>query len=87
MDKDIIDERLIFYGLDHFFKKRLVIKAIFHTKTLREQRIFQWYLYSRPFISDTVKNNMWDYLHDYMSEADFVLNYRYYNKNKIKDTQ
>lgn len=87
MDKEIIDERLVFYGLDHFYKKRLVIKAILRTKTWRERVVYQWYVYSRPFINETFKNNIWDYLQDYMSEADFVLNYRYYNKNKIKDTQ
>lgn len=86
MDKEIIDERLVFYGLDHFFKKRLIIKELLRTKSWKEVIIYQWYVYSRPFISEAIKNNIWDYLQDYMSEADFVLNYRYYNKNKIKDT-
>lgn len=81
IDEKIIDKRLVFYGVDHFFKKRLIIKTILYTKTSIERTIYQWYIYSRPFISDNMKNNIWDYLNDYMSEPDFVLNYRYYNKN------
>ena len=73
MDTDIIDERMVIYGFEHFFKRRVIIKTLFWTKAPRDQHIYKWYLYSRPFISDTAKNYMWDYLQDDISELDFVI--------------
>lgn len=82
MDADFIDKRLLFYGFNDFFKKRMIIKALLPTKSIKEQYLYRWYLYSRPFISDKLKNFMWDYLQNDMSELDFVLVYSTCIKNK-----
>lgn len=76
MDTDIIDERLVIYGFEHFFQRRVIIKALFWTKTPKDRHIYKWYLYSRPFISDTVKNYMWDYLQGDISDLDFAILHR-----------
>lgn len=76
MDADIIDERMLIYGFEHFFKRRVIIKALFLTKTTKEQLIYKWYLYSRPYISETAKNYMYDYLQSDISDLDFVMAFR-----------
>lgn len=86
LDSEVIDERLLFYGFEHFFRRRLIIKALLATKTRKEKKIYRWYLYAAPFITDTVKNYMWDYLQGDISELDFVMVYGKYGK-KIKDTE
>jgi hypothetical protein len=83
IDKEVIDSRLLFYGFEHFFQRRLIIKELLATKNKTDHLIYSWYLYSRPFISDNMKNHMWDYLHGYLSESDFILFY----KAQIKNTQ
>ena len=86
MDADIIDPRLIFYGFEEFFYRRVLIKTIFQTKPLKEQRIYCWWLYSRPFISDTLKNYMWEYLQNDISDLDFILIHSSCNRRgTIKD--
>ena len=86
LDSEIIDKRLLFYGFEHFFKRRLIIKALLATKTREEKKIYRWYLYAAPFITDTVKNYMWDYLQGYIDESTFYTVYRKYGP-KNKDTE
>jgi hypothetical protein len=86
MDKDIFDNNLLFYGLDDFVTKRNIIKAILPTKTIKEQYIYKLYFYSRPFISETWKDLMWDYLHGDLTELEFMCEYGpYKRKHQSKD--
>ena len=43
MDKDFFDERLLYYGLDEFYRKRLVIKSVLFTRPLSEQFLYRMY--------------------------------------------
>lgn len=81
MDSDIFDNRLLFYGLDEFMVKRKVIKQVLFEKTIREQYIYKLYLYSRPFISETWKDLMWDYIQNDIDELYLISEY---GKNKRK---
>ena len=71
MDKDFFDKRLLYYGLDDFYKKRLLIKILFISKLIDEQYMYHLYLYSRAFINDTWKDNMWEYLQGDISDKEF----------------
>lgn len=82
MDKDFFDERLLYYGLDEFYRKRLIIKTVLMTKSLSEQFLYRMYVYSRAFISDTWKNNIWDYLQDDIGEVEFLNLYMDYQNKK-----
>lgn len=85
MDRDIFDNRLLYYGLDDFVNKRMSIKAIFACKSRKDQYLYKLYLYSRPFINDTWKDYMWDYLQSDMNEADFMSNYSLYKRKHHRD--
>lgn len=80
MDKEIFDNGLLFYGLDDFVTKRNIIKEILPTKSLKEQYIYKLYLYSRPFISETWKDYMWDYLQSDITELIFMSEYGQYKR-------
>lgn len=82
MDKDFFDESLLYYGLDEFYRKRLIIKTVLVTKPVKEQFLYRMYVYSRAFISDTWKNNIWDYLQDDISEVEFLNLYMDYQNKK-----
>lgn len=82
MDKDFFDERLLYYGLDEFYRKRLVIKSVLFTRPTDEQFLYRMYVYSRAFISDTWKNNIWDYLQSDISEVEFLNLYIDYQNKK-----
>ena len=85
VDGEVIDERILFYGFEDFFRRRLVIKTLLATKDRKDKMIYKWYLYASPFISDVFKNYMWDYLQGDISDLDFIMVYGQYCK-KRKDT-
>ena len=80
MDKDLFDERLLYYGLDEFVKNRRIIKEVFWEQDLKTQYIYKLYMYSRAFISDTWKDNMWDYLQNDIDEFTFISIYHGHKK-------
>ena len=80
MDKDIFDNDLLFYGLDDFMAKRHKIRDVLFTKTLKEQYIYKLYLYSRPFISETWKDYMWDFLQNDIPEILLISEYGQYKR-------
>lgn len=80
MDKDIFDNRLLYYGLDEFFIKRASIKAIFACKSIKDQYLYKLYVYSRPFINDTWKDYIWDYLQSDIEEVEFMSAYGIYKR-------
>ena len=75
MDKDIFDNRLLYYGLDDFYAKRVAIKTIFACKSIKDQYLYKLYVYSRPFINDVWKDNIWDYLQNDIPEYEFMNQY------------
>lgn len=82
MDKDFFDERLLYYGLDEFYRKRLIIKTTLMSLPRNEQFLYRMYVYSRAFISDTWKNNIWDYLQDDITEVELLNMYMDYQNKK-----
>lgn len=72
MDARIFDIKLLFCGFNDFVAKHRTIKDTFKEKSETDQYIYKLYLYSRPFISDTQKDYMWDYIQDDISELDFM---------------
>lgn len=80
MDKDIFDNRLLYYGLDDFARKRLSIKMILKLKSVKEQYLYKLYVYSRPFINDTWKDYIWDYLQGDIGEQEFSYFYNIYKQ-------
>jgi hypothetical protein len=82
MNKDFFDERLLYYGLDEFYKKRLIIKTTLMTLPTNEQFLYRMYVYSRAFISDTWKNTIWDYLQDDITEVELLNLYVDYQNKK-----
>lgn len=85
MDRDIFDHRLLFYGLDDFVIKRASIKAIFSCKSCKDQYLYKLYVYAAPFINDTWKDYMWDYLQSDISDLEFMLNYGVYKRKHHRD--
>lgn len=82
MDKDFFDERLLYYGLNDFYKRRLIIKTLFKCKTLKEQYLYRLYVYSRAFINDTWKDRMWEYIQNDITDEQFVEFYTLYMERK-----
>lgn len=75
MDKDIFDSRLLYYGLDDFYLKKETIRILFQCKSIKEQYLYKMYVYSRPFINDTWKDYIWDYLQHDIPDIEFASNY------------
>lgn len=71
MDKDFFDNRLLYYGLDDFYKKRLLIKSVLLLKTTDEQYLYKMYVYSRAFINDTWKDYIWEYIQNDITDDIF----------------
>lgn len=80
MDKEIFDERLLYYGLDDFVCNRKLIRKVFKEKSIKEQYIYKLYVYSRPFIKETWKDYIWDFLQGDIEEPIFIHEYTIYKK-------
>ena len=82
MDSKFFDERLLYYGLEEFYNKRLIIKTLYSCKNSEEIYLYRMYVYSRAFISDNWKNNIWDYLNGDKSDTEFRQLYKEYMDKK-----
>lgn len=82
MDRDLFDEGLLFIGFDEFYERRDEIKDLFWTKNIKEQYIYKLYVYSRPFINDTYKDYIWDYIHDDITIVELAHYYTFYKRRK-----
>lgn len=82
MDSKFFDKRLLYYGLEEFYNKRLIIKTLYTYKNPEEIYLYRMYVYSRAFISDNWKNNIWDYLNGDKTDAEFRALYKEYMDKK-----
>lgn len=82
MDSKFFDKRLLYYGLEEFYNKRLIIKTLYTYKKPEEIYLYRMYVYSRAFISDNWKNNIWDYLNGDKTDAEFRALYKEYMDKK-----
>ena len=80
MDKEFFDSRLLYYGLDHFYANRYEIREVLHEQDSRTVHLYQWYVYSRPFINDTWKDYIWDFLYNDIEDYRFAELYIEYKK-------
>lgn len=83
MDEKFFDKRMLYYGLDEFFNKRIIIKTLLECKDNDYLYLYRMYVYSRGFINDTWKDYIWEYLNNDMNDLQFRLNYSdFINKKK-----
>ena len=82
MDSKFFDKRLLYYGLEEFYNKRLIIKTLYTYKNPEEIYLYRMYVYSRAFISGNWKNNIWDYLNGDKTDAEFRALYKEYMDKK-----
>lgn len=80
MDSRFFDTRLLYYGLDHFFSNRYIIKEAFKEQDINTMHIYMWYVYSRPFINDTWKDYIWEFLQSDLEDYEFANLYVEYKK-------
>lgn len=84
MDREFFDIRMLYYGLDEFYEKRVLIKSVFMLQDLKTQYLYRYYVYSRAFIDDNFKNSIWEYLQDDLSDLEFRLQYVEWKRKKKK---
>lgn len=75
METEIFDSRMLFWGLDDFVAKRVKIRSLFLCKGDKYKFVYKLYIYSRPFISETWKDFIFDYLWNDISEMEFMSAY------------
>lgn len=72
----------IFYGLDEFFKNKDLIREEVDCMNLNQLLLYRMYIYSTPFVTDYIRNSMWDFLMRDEDDMVFVKIYYDYKKNK-----
>jgi hypothetical protein len=72
----------MFYGFDEFFKKRDAIRKEVDCMDKNQIFIYRMYIYSTPFVTDYIRNNMWDFLMRYEDDLDMIKVYSDYKRNK-----
>lgn len=72
----------IFYGFDEFFEKREQIRHEVDCMNLNQIFVYKLYVYSSPFITDYIRNSMWDYLMRDEEDLTLIKVYADYKRNK-----
>lgn len=72
----------IFYGFDEFFDKRDAIRTEVDCMDINQIKIYRLYIYSTPFVTDYIRNNMWDFLMRDIEDYQFMQVYIDYKKSK-----
>lgn len=85
MDNRFFDECLLYYGLDDFVKHKDTIKECFLSKDINEQYLYKLYVYSRPFIKETWKDYIWDFLQSDIQDFEFLNEYALYKRRNRGD--
>jgi hypothetical protein len=72
----------MFYGFDEFFRRRMEIRHEVDCMDKYQIAVYRLYIYSTPFVTDYIRNNMWDYLMRYEDDLDMVKVYADYKRSK-----
>lgn len=75
---------MLFYTFDEFKDKRQYLKEQLLDKDEEYIAMYGLYIESRPWIKEYFRGVMWDYLMDYMSEIDFIIEYNKYDRRRVK---
>ena len=78
MLEGIVDNDMLFYTFDDFMKIRKHIKKKLRNKKSRDYIIYRMYVESRPWIKDFFRCCIWDFLNDYMTDAELMHEYDKY---------
>ena len=62
----LLDTRLVFSTFKEYRSRRMIIIKLFTKMTTSEAYIYQWYIYSRPLLSDKQKDFIWDELNGFI---------------------
>lgn len=82
--KKFFPETMEFYGFKEFFQKREYIKEQFEGLEDYQQYVYRGYIYEMPFVTDYIRNAVWDYLTGCMADIDMVFIYSDYMRHKNK---
>lgn len=61
-------KRIMFYSLLDFFPKKEIIKAEYNVMTKEQKKQYKMYVYSLPFMEDDVKDEIWEYLNNWLED-------------------
>lgn len=70
----------IFHGFEEFFTKRNVIRNEVDLMDLNTLVVYKMYIYSTPFVTDYIRNGMWDFLMRDEDDLIFIQIYADYKK-------
>lgn len=75
---------MVFYSIIDFFPRRELIKKRYDLLTLEEKNQYKMYIYSLPFMEDDIKDEIWEYLNDWLEDYEKLCK-KYYKAKKRYD--
>ena len=79
-----MDKKMVFYSIIDFFPRRELIKKRYDLLTLEEKNQYKMYIYSLPFMEDDIKDEIWEYLNDWLEDYEKLCK-KYYKAKKRYD--
>ena len=67
-----IEQAMKFYTYDDFCKNRHAIKRLFKCLSKNGCIFYKYYVYANTHMTIIYKNKVWDYLNDFISDAELV---------------
>ena len=61
-------KNMIFYNLLDFFQRKETIKEEYDLLTIDEREIYKMFVYSLPFMEEDIKDEIWEYLNDWLED-------------------
>lgn len=64
---DFIKKEMQFYSLPDFYRSAGIIKYYFDNSDSYTRQLYQWYVFSNPNITMEQKENIWDFITDFIN--------------------
>lgn len=71
-DCEFIEEQMKFYTFYDFCDNRYILRILFHSLNRNAKLFYKWYVYANIHTNETYKNAIWDYLNDFIDDAQLL---------------
>lgn len=71
-DCEFIEEQMKFYTFYDFCDNRYILRILFRSLNRNAKQFYKWYVYANIHTNETYKNAIWDYLNDFIDDAQLL---------------
>lgn len=71
-DCEFIENEMKFYTFTDFCRNRYALKRLYRLLSRNGRIFYKYYVYANTHMATNFKNRIWDYLNDYIEDAELL---------------